>query len=97
MKGETLQNMWILNTEVHIDEMGVQVPLQDSDYVWQPIGGPCIGTCYSGGKSTKVDIKSSVILPLESKQSLHSLVLNMKTVLKHNFIPGTNIFTLNFA
>ena len=87
VKGEDLQSIWILNPSVHIDGKGALVPLEESNYVWQPIGGPCIETCYSK-TSTKMDLRSTITLPLESKQSLNNLLTTMKTVLKHNFVPG---------
>ena len=52
-----LDNVWVLNSSLHIDEMGKQIPLECSPYMWQPIGGPCIETCY-GKNSSKIDIKS---------------------------------------
>ena len=86
-KEDSLANIWVLSPSVHIDEMGKQVDLSHSNYVWQPIGGPCIETCY-GKTSKKVDIQSTVTLPLESRQSLNNLLTKMKSVLRHNFIPG---------
>lgn len=85
--GIVLDNVWILNEEVQIDEQGQQIPLSESKYVWQPVGGPCIETVY-GKSSTKVDIRSTVRLPLESKSALNDLLILMKEVLKHNFIAG---------
>ena len=79
--------MWILNDKVQIDENGQQIPLSQSKYAWQPVGGPCIETVY-GKNSTKVDIRSTVHLPLESKDALNDLLTLMKAVLEHNFIAG---------
>lgn len=80
--------MWVLNPEVHIDSEGRLIDCELSNYVWQPIGGPCIENSYT--KNTyKVDIRSTITLPLESKQSLSDLLKKMKDVLKHNFIAGS--------
>ena len=87
MTGNELKNIWVLNPEVHINNKGEHVPLTDSDYVWQPIGGPCIETLY-GKNTNKIDIRSTVKLPLDSSESLSNLLTAMKAVLKHNFIPG---------
>ena len=74
--------------KVQIDENGKQIPLSQSKYVWQPVGGPCIETVYRKN-SSKVDIRSVIHLPLESKNALSNLLMLMKAVLKHNFIAGT--------
>ena len=45
MHGETTRlehKLWILNPDVHIDNLGVQSPVLESKYAWQPIGGPNI-------------------------------------------------------
>lgn len=81
--GSGLANIWVLNPEVHIDSEGNQVNHEASEYVWQPIGGPCIEISY-GKNSSKVDIHSTVSLPLESHLCLNKLLLQMKLVLKHN-------------
>jgi len=87
MTGEKLANIWVLNPEVHINSQGERVSVDDSEYVWQPIGGPCIETAY-GKNVSKIDIRSTVQLPLESTESLSNLLTSLKVVLKHNFIPG---------
>ena len=86
-EGIVLDDVWILNEKVQIDAEGQQIPLSQSKYVWQPVGGPCIETVYGKG-STKVDIRSTVHLPLESQSALSDLLILMKAVLKHNFIAG---------
>ena len=86
-EGITLDNVWILNENVQIDENGQQIPPSQSKYMWQPVGGPCIETVY-GKNSSKIDIRSTIHLPLESKNALNDLLTLMKAVLKHNFIPG---------
>jgi hypothetical protein len=88
MKGKEIGNIWVLNPEVHINDKGERIPLASSEYRWQPIGGPCIETSF-GKSSSKVDIQSTVTLPLESKESLSDLLTALKDVLKHNFMPGT--------
>lgn len=34
--------LWVLNQSVHINADGDQIPLDESPYSWQPIGGPTI-------------------------------------------------------
>ena len=63
---------------MQIDENG---HLSESKYVWQPVGGPCIETVH-GKNSSKVDIRSTIHLPLESKNALNNLLTLMKAVLK---------------
>ena len=63
--------IWVLNESVHINGNGELVELENSKYVWPGIGGPCIETMFGKGQST--DIKSSIFLPLESKNSLKKL------------------------
>ena len=82
-----LAGVWVLNPDLHIDAQGRRIPTDESVYTWQPIGGPCIESSYSKS-NYKVDIRSTVTLPLESKQSLNKLLMQMKSVLKHNFIAG---------
>lgn len=88
MTGKELKNIWVLNPDVHINSKGERVSLPDSEYMWQPIGGPCIETVY-GKNSNKIDIRSTIQLPLESTESLSNLLTSLKLVLKHNFIPGS--------
>ena len=85
-----LADIWVLNPELHIDAEGNQVNTELSEYVWQPIGGPCIESSYTKN-NYKINIRSTVTLPLESHQSLCNLLSKMKCVLKHNFVAG--IFT----
>lgn len=80
-------NIWVLNPSLHVDEEGKKVELSVSNYVWQPIGGPCMENTYNK-TAVKVDIRSTIKEPMESHQSLSNLLLKMKAVLKHNFIPG---------
>ena len=85
-----LDNIWILNP----NERGEQIPLESSPYnnMWQPIGGPCIETGHGKGSNCgKIDIRSTVMLPLESKIALKCLLGNMKCILKHNFIAGKEV------
>ena len=45
MYGETTRlehKLWILNPVVHIDNLGVQSPVLESKYAWQPICRPNI-------------------------------------------------------
>ena len=80
--------MWILNHSVHIDNKGNLVPLHESTFAWQPIGGPQIELA---GRSTPVtiDLGSEINLPLESKKLLRGLLQLMQGLLKHNFVAGT--------
>ena len=32
-------SMWILNQNVHINELEVSIPVNESDFVWQPVHG----------------------------------------------------------
>ena len=34
--------LWVLNQSVHINADGDQIPVDESPYSWQPIGGPTI-------------------------------------------------------
>jgi hypothetical protein len=86
--GLELAGIWVLNPELHIDTEGNQVNTELSEYVWQPVGGPCIENSYSKNNHYKVDIRSTICLPLESHESLNNLLMKMKPVLKHNFIAG---------
>ena len=79
--------MWILNHSVHIDSKGNLVPLHKSTFAWQPIGGPQIEL--AGRSTATIDLCSHISLPLESKESLHKLLLLMQNLLKHNFVAGT--------
>ena len=78
--------IWILNEKVQIDESGLQIPLEESEYVWQPIGGPCIETAYAKS-SSQIDIRSKIKTPL-STAPLSELLAIMGKTFKHNFIPG---------
>ena len=68
-----LDNVWVLNPSLHIDEMGNQIPLECSPYY---VAAPYIETCY-GKNSSKIDIKSTVTLPLESRNSLDNLLVDI--------------------
>lgn len=78
--------VWALNEEVQINEDGQQIPLEESGYVWQPIGGPGIETVYSKN-STKINISSNVNIPLSTTPLIELIGIMTKTF-KHNFIPG---------
>ena len=71
--------MCILNQHVHINENGSLVPLSESSFAWQPIGGPHIEL--ATGRSVPITMKlcSEIALPLESRMSLHSLLQMMST------------------
>ncbi len=84
---------WVLNEDVQIDANGVQIPLDNSSYVWQPIGGPCIETIYAKN-STCIDIRSKIKTPL-STTSLNELLAIMMKAFKHNFIPGEKLSVSN--
>lgn len=79
-------NVWVLNESTQIDENGTLIPLENSQFVWQPIGGPCIETMYAKS-STRIDIKSIITTPL-STLPLGKLLDIMTSTFKHNFIPG---------
>ena len=42
----------------------------------------------AGRNTTTIDLCSDISLPLESKESLHGLLLLMQNLLKHNFVAG---------
>lgn len=79
--GKLNDDVWVFNEQLQINSKGQKI---ESQYIWPGIGGPSIETTF--GK--KINIKSSVKLPLEHKHALCDLVLMMKNVLKHNIIPG---------
>ena len=85
---ETSSNMWILNQNVHINELGVCVPVNESDFAWQPVGGPHIELVAGRNGSITVELCSEIKLPLESRESLKHLLQMMSTLLKHNFVAG---------
>ena len=87
-KQPTDSNMWILNQDVHINEKGCQVPLHESSFAWQPIGGPHIELATGRSVPITVELCSEITLPLESRTSLHRLLQMMSTLLKHNFVAG---------
>ena len=79
-------SVWVLNEEIQIDENGELFSLQSSDYVWLPIGGPCIELLYARANN-QVDLRSTIETPL-SVDPLRELVQGMRKTFKHNFIPS---------
>ena len=79
-------NEWVLNPKVHISADGTLIPLLESHYAWQPIGGPCIKLAMKGQTGSAINLESDIQLPLESADALHLLLTRMKDVFKHNFI-----------
>ena len=77
-------SVWVLNKHLHIDEDGNQ--MHQSQFAWQPIGGPCIEL--AGKNAQTINLESSIELPLQSAVPLHNLLKSVQSVLKHNFIPG---------
>ncbi|XP_065913247.1 uncharacterized protein [Dysidea avara] len=80
--------IWVLSPEVHIDSSGVQVPLCESKYAWQPIGGPNIELAPGRAANLSLTLKSDITMPLESSVALNQLLESMKGVFKHNFVAG---------
>ena len=80
------QVIWVLNPDIQISEDGSFVPKTESEYVWQPIGGPQIEV--TAGRNAPISLHSEITLPLESKDSLNKLLQIMASLLKHNFIAG---------
>ena len=72
MSGGSSSSVWVLNEEIQIDENGELFSLQSSDYVWQPIGGPCIELLYARANN-QVDLRSTIETPL-SVDPLRELV-----------------------
>jgi len=84
---QTGTDIWVLNREVQVNGIGNQIDLADSNFVWQPVGGPCIKTTMGKG-SIALDLEAEIMLPLQSMHPLHQLLTTMQAVLKHNFIAG---------
>lgn len=79
--------IWILSPNVHISSYGEQIPVEESAFAWQPIGGPQIDLALT--RSGSFDLQSEICLPLESATPLHNLLECLKHTLKHNFLSGT--------
>ena len=73
---------------MHIDSSGVQVPLCESKYAWQPIGGPNIELAPGRAANLSLTLKTDITMPLESSVALNQLLESMKGVFKHNFVAG---------
>ena len=56
--------IWVLNPDVHIDSAGVRIPVCDSKYAWQPIGGPTIELAAGKNTSLSLPLHSDITLPL---------------------------------
>lgn len=87
MGKQTGTDIWVLNREVQVNGIGNWIDLADSNFVWQPVGGPCIKTSMGKG-SIALDLEAEIMLLLQSVSSLHQLLTTMQEVLKHNFIAG---------
>ena len=85
---DTEEAMWILNNNIHVNKDGSIVPVEDSRYAWQPIGGPHIELATGKAMPVTIDLGSEITLPLESRTSLSKLLRMMSIILKHNFVAG---------
>ena len=83
--GKQSGGVWVLNSHLHISEDGVEIHEGLSKFAWQPIGGPCIEVL---SKSSVIDLQCDILLPLKSAEPLQKLLVVMKTLFKHNFIPS---------
>ena len=72
--------MGILNNNIHVNENGSIVPLEDSRYAWQPIGRPHIELASGKIVPVTIDLGSEITLPLKSKTFLSKL-LNMMSII----------------
>ncbi len=72
---------WVVNPKVHINSDGVAVSLEESNYSWQPIGGPKVDLMGKDAVSMRLD--SEINLHLESTQCLKQLLEAMKLAQQH--------------
>ena len=79
-------NIWVLNLDVHIGNLGVQILVLEPKYVWQPIGGPNIELAPGKNANCTMSLSSNIVLLFESRSALKELLHMMKGVLKHNFV-----------
>ena len=81
-------NLWVLSPTIHINSSGDLVPLSDSKYAWQPIGGPVMQLICKDSSASSMKLESEVELDLECSSSLKHLLEAIRAVFKHNFIAG---------
>lgn len=85
-KQSSLDSVWVLSPNVHIDENGIL--LQVSPFAWQPIGGPQIELSSNRNQPLSFELKSDIALPLQSAVPLNKLLTLLQKTLKHNLLPG---------
>ena len=79
--------VWVLSRKLHIDENGNKIDVNLSPFTWPQIGGPWIEIS-AGKTSIRLDMESIICLALQSSQPLERQFVVMKSILKHNFVPG---------
>ena len=84
--------LWLLNQSVHINANGDLIPVDQSPYSWQPIGGPTIELMGKSNTAGKFSLECDIQVPLESSSCLHNLLQRMQPVFKHNYMAGEFMF-----
>ena len=88
---QSVGDCWVLSRTVCIDSNGFLVAENESRYAWQPIGGPVVQLIGKDCGAATINLESDIQQDLESVSSLRDLIKTMRTVFKHNFIPGMHI------
>ena len=74
-------NIWVLNPDVYIGNLGVQIPVLESKYAWQPIGGSNNELAPGKNANCAMSLSSNIVLPLESRSALKELLHMMVSIL----------------
>ena len=75
MGKQTGTDIWGLNREVQVNGIGNWIDLADSNFIWQPVGGPCIKTSMG---------KGSIALDLEGRDYASPPVREFPPPATHN-------------